>query len=85
MRGVGAVIFAGVPSAVALPIPVDPIMIDGVPIATDKLVAAIVAAACIAVVGVFYRCSRTGLALQASRISMQPCKRHRLLRSVWCT
>src|SRR5437762_2218877 len=56
---------ASVPSAVALPIPMDPIMIDGVPIATDKLVAAIVAAACIAVVGVFYRCSRTGLALQA--------------------
>lgn len=65
MRGVGAVIFAGVPSAVSLPIPADPIMIDGVPIATDKLVAAIVATLCIALVGAFYRRSRTGLALQA--------------------
>jgi len=59
------VIFAGVPSAISLPIPVDPIIIDGVPIATDKLVAAIVAALCIALVGAFYQYSRTGLALQA--------------------
>jgi branched-chain amino acid transport system permease protein len=65
MRGVGSVIFAGVPSAISLPIPADPITIDGVPVATDKLVAAIVATLCIALVGVFYRCSRTGLALQA--------------------
>jgi len=43
MRGVGAVAFAGVPSAISLPIPADPIMIGGVPIATDKLVAAIIA------------------------------------------
>jgi len=65
MRGVGAMIFAGVPGAVSLPIPADPIIIDGVPIATDKLVAALVAALCIALVGAFYRCSRTGLALRA--------------------
>jgi branched-chain amino acid transport system permease protein len=65
MRGVGAVIFAGVPSGISLPIPADPITIDGVPIAPDKLVAALVAAFCIALVGVFYRRSRTGLALRA--------------------
>jgi len=65
MRGAGAVIFAGVPSGISLPISVDRITIGGVPIATDKLVAAIVAAFCIAFVGVFYRHSRTGLALQA--------------------
>jgi branched-chain amino acid transport system permease protein len=65
MRGVGSVIFAGVPSAISLPIPADPITIDSVPVPTDKLVAAIVATLCIALVGVFYRCSRTGLALQA--------------------
>ena len=40
-------------------------MIDSVPVPTDKLVAALVAALCIAVVGVFCRYSRTGLALQA--------------------
>jgi branched-chain amino acid transport system permease protein len=65
MRGVGSVIFAGVPSAISLPIPADPITIDGVPVATDKLVAAIVATLCIALVGVFYQHSRTGLALRA--------------------
>ena len=65
MRGLGAVIFAGVPSAISLPIPTDPIIIEGVPIATDKLVAALVATFCIALVGAFYQYSRTGLALQA--------------------
>jgi branched-chain amino acid transport system permease protein len=65
MRGVGAVIVAGVPGGISLPIPADPITIDGVPVATDKLVAALVAAVCIVLVGAFYRCSRTGLALQA--------------------
>src|SRR5439155_17845028 len=65
MRGVGAVLFAGVPGALSLPIPVDPIIVDGVPIATDKLVAALVAACCMALVGAFYRRSRTGVALQA--------------------
>jgi branched-chain amino acid transport system permease protein len=65
MRGVGAVIFAGVPSGISLPIPADPIIVDGVPVATDKLVAALVATLCIAVVGAFYRYSRTGVALQA--------------------
>jgi len=65
MRGVGAVIFAGVPSGISLPVPADPTTIDGVPVAIDKLVAAIVASFCIAIVGAFYRFSRTGLALQA--------------------
>jgi branched-chain amino acid transport system permease protein len=65
MRGMAAVVFAGVPSGVSLPIPVDPITINDVRIAPDKLVAAIVAALCIAFVGAFYQFSRTGLALQA--------------------
>jgi branched-chain amino acid transport system permease protein len=65
MRGVGAVVFTGVPSGISLPIPADPITIDGVRIATDKLIAALVAALCITLVGAFYRFSRTGLALQA--------------------
>jgi branched-chain amino acid transport system permease protein len=65
MRGVGAVVFAGVPGGISLPIPTDPIIIDGVPIAPDKLVAALVAALCITFVSAFYRFSRTGLALRA--------------------
>ena len=39
--------------------------IRGVPVATDKLAAAIIAALCIVLVGIFYRRIRTGLALQA--------------------
>ena len=65
MRGIGAIIFAGVPGGIALPIPLRAITIDGVPVATDKLVAALVAALCIALVGIFFQHSRTGLALQA--------------------
>jgi len=65
MRGLGTMIFAGVPSGISIPIPLDPIMIDGVPIAPDKLFAAIVAALCVALVSAFYQFSRTGLALQA--------------------
>jgi branched-chain amino acid transport system permease protein len=65
MRGSAAIVFAGVPNRVLLPIPADLITIDGVPVATDKLVAALVAAVCIALLAVFYGFSRTGLALQA--------------------
>ena len=53
------------PSGISLPISADPIIVDGVAVATDKLVAALVATLCIAVVGAFYRYSRTGVALQA--------------------
>ena len=65
MRGVGAVVFAGVPGGISLPIPTDPIIIDDVRIAPDKLIAAVVAALCIGFVSTFYRFSRTGLALRA--------------------
>jgi len=65
MRGIGAVIFTGLPSGISLPIPADPIAIGGVRVATDKLAAALVAALCIALLGAFYRYSRRGLALQA--------------------
>jgi branched-chain amino acid transport system permease protein len=65
MRGIGAMIFVGVPSGIPLPVPLDPITIEGVPIAPDKLVAAIVAALCIALVGAFSQFSRSGLALRA--------------------
>ena len=65
MRGGAAIVFAGVPSRVLLPIPTDLITIGGVPVATDKLVAALVAAVCIAILAAFFGLSRTGLALQA--------------------
>jgi len=65
MRGSAAIVFAGVPGRILLPIPQDPLIILGVPVATDKLVAAAVAGISIAAVSVFFRRSRTGVALRA--------------------
>jgi branched-chain amino acid transport system permease protein len=65
IRGVVAVAFRGIPMAISLPIPSGPLSVHGVPVATDKLAAAFVAALAIAAVTWFFRRSRTGLALQA--------------------
>jgi len=65
MRGSAAIVFAGVPGRILLPIPQDPLIILGVPVATDKLFAAAVAGISIAAVSVFFRRSRTGIALRA--------------------
>jgi branched-chain amino acid transport system permease protein len=65
MRGAAALVFAGVPPEIIPPIPLDPLVIRGVPVAVDRLVAAAVAGACIAVLSWFFYGSRTGLALRA--------------------
>ena len=65
MRGAAALIFAGVPTAIILPVPADPIMIHGVPVPPDKLGAALIAAFCVAVFIWFYERTRTGIALRA--------------------
>jgi len=65
MRGVVAIVFAGIPGPIPLPIPPAPLAIHGVPISADKLVAAAIAAGCIAALTWFFRGSRTGLALRA--------------------
>jgi branched-chain amino acid transport system permease protein len=65
MRGSAAIVFAGVPAAIALPIPFDPLLVWGVPISADKLVAATIAGVCIAALSWFFHRSRTGLALRA--------------------
>ncbi len=65
MRGAAALVFGGVPSAIPLPIPPDPLVVRGVLVSPDKLVAAAVASVCIAVVSWFFRRSRTGVALRA--------------------
>jgi hypothetical protein len=54
MRGAAALIFVGVPTAITLPMPSDPIMIHGVPVPPDKLVAALIAAFGVAVLIWFY-------------------------------
>jgi branched-chain amino acid transport system permease protein len=65
MRGVAAIAFQRVPRAIPLELPSEPLIVQGVIVPLDKLIAAGVAAVCIAIVSWFYRMSRTGLALRA--------------------
>ncbi len=65
MRGGAALLFAGVPAGLPLPIPSEPLIVHGVRVAPDRLVAALAAAACIVAVTRFFSRSRTGLALRA--------------------
>ena len=65
VRGAAALAFGGVPAAIPLPVLASPIVIGGLPIAGDKLVAAAVAATCTAVVAWVFHGSRTGVALRA--------------------
>src|SRR5467141_75258 len=65
VRGAAALAFGGVPAGISLHALADPIVIGGVAIGADKLVAAVVAAACTAVVAWLLHGSRTGVALRA--------------------
>lgn len=65
MRGVAPILFAGLPVAIPLPIPEEPIEIHGIRIPAGRVVALAVAAAAIAGVSAFFRWSRTGVALRA--------------------
>jgi branched-chain amino acid transport system permease protein len=65
MRGAATVVFAGVPGRIASPFPLDPLVVGGVPLSVDKIVAAAIAVACIAALSWFFHGSRTGLALRA--------------------
>ena len=64
-RGVGQAGFADIPRAVTLPLAVDPLVVAGVFVPVDRLVAALVAASCVGGLAAFYRYSRTGVALRA--------------------
>src|SRR5882762_3152886 len=65
VRGAAALAFGGVPAGISLPALADPIVIGGVAIGADKLVAAVIAAACTAGVAWLLHGSRTGVALRA--------------------
>ena len=65
VRGAAPLVFGAVPRSLPLPIPAEPLEMYGVLVSTEKLVAAVVAVASIAVVAAFFRWSRTGLALRA--------------------
>jgi len=65
MRGAATVVFAGIPARIASPFPLDPLVVGGLPVSVDKIVAAAIAGACIAALSWFFHGSRTGLALRA--------------------
>jgi branched-chain amino acid transport system permease protein len=64
LRAVAAILFAGVPGAIVLPISAEPIVVGGLLLSRGKLVAAAVAGAGVATVSGLYR-TRTGVALRA--------------------
>src|SRR5216683_374475 len=65
MRGTGALVFAGIPGGLQLPVLVEPLIVHGVPIPPEKLIGAIVAAIIIALATWFYQRSRSGVGLRA--------------------
>ena len=65
LRGAAPLVLGGIPNAIPLPFPSDPLIAGGLPLSPEKLAAAAAAAVCVAVVGWFFRRSRTGLALRA--------------------
>ena len=65
MRGSGLLVFSGAPSLLPPSLLSEPMVIDGVAISAGKLACAGVAALCVALIGGFWRFSRTGIALRA--------------------
>jgi branched-chain amino acid transport system permease protein len=65
LRGAAAVLFRGVPGAIALPVRRAPVEVHGLAISSERLAAALVAVVAIGVVTALFRWSRTGLALRA--------------------
>jgi branched-chain amino acid transport system permease protein len=65
IRGAAALSFRGVPLAVPSPLPDEPVSLAGLLVPADRLAAAAVASAAIALVAWFFHGTRTGLALRA--------------------
>ena len=65
MRGTATLVFAGTPSGLQLRLLLEPIILNGVPIPPEKLIAATAAAIIVALVTWFYQRSRTGIGLRA--------------------
>jgi branched-chain amino acid transport system permease protein len=65
LSGTASLALGGIPRRIPFPIPQEPLVAYGLVLATEKVVAAAIAAAAIAIVTGFFRWSRTGLALRA--------------------
>lgn len=88
MRGTAALVFAGIPSGLPLPVAPEPLLLDGLPAPREKLIAALVAASGIALLTWFYQYSRTGIALRAiaddpNAAAAAGIDVHRLFAIVW--
>jgi len=64
IRGAMPLLFGGVPAGIVASAP-EPVLVAGVPVAAEKLVAAVIASVCIATVSALLRHSRIGVALRA--------------------
>ena len=89
LRGLAQIAFSGVPTSIPLPVPSEPLVVNGLRIPTEKLVAAVIATLAIALVAWFHQRSRTGVELraiaddqQAAMASGIDIQRHIL--AVWC-
>lgn len=65
MRGAAPLGFAGLPTAIALPLPPEPFVVHGVRAPVEKVAGALVALACVALAAWFFHRTRTGVALRA--------------------
>ncbi len=65
LRGVAAVAFRGIPGAIPVSLPKDPLVLLGVPVLPDRLVVAALAIGGAVLVTAFFHSTRTGLALRA--------------------
>jgi branched-chain amino acid transport system permease protein len=65
MRGAASLFLGGTAGLLPQTLLKEPLIVGGLAVAADKLLAATVAALCTVLIGCFYRYSRTGLALQA--------------------
>lgn len=65
LRALDALLFAGVPGSIQLPIPQEPLALHGILLSVDEIVAAVIAVVCIVAIGWFFHGSRTGVAIRA--------------------
>jgi branched-chain amino acid transport system permease protein len=88
MRGTSALVFTDIPSGIPLPVSAEPLLMNGFPISPEKLIAALIAGAGIALLTWLYHYSRTGVALRAIAddpiaASAAGINTHRLFALVW--
>jgi branched-chain amino acid transport system permease protein len=65
MRGAAALVFTGIPSGLPLPVTPEPLLLNGLLVSPEKLMAALIAGSCIGLLSWFYQYSRTGIELRA--------------------